>query len=233
MVLLGYSDSKNSEIPLDCFTGGQLLLRTSLALLHPIGNNDDSVVDPSQVGLVKYFGAESKPPIYHNLGQDAIHISSTKQFKYNLKNKLTRSIRFEGLRAAAIELEEQRRVYYWYTLALDDNAHPRALSLRDESSLLPLNMNREESTTHDEDGNLLLSEFSQNEKEKLILPQPCPLIETGLDRIWISELIKSNFGDDFDLSLDAVSSLKCNRGSSKTKLVAHLTSEQSNKKIKI
>lgn len=89
---------------------------------------------------------------------------------------------------AFTEAQEQRRIRQWSRLSLQNARHERALTIADVDTLPPL-----EVSTNKNDGAVEIS------------PRPCPLIRTGLDRMWIANQLRRSQG--FDQTKDAVAGI--------------------------
>eukprot|EP00957_Ditylum_brightwellii_P196873 14999541-Ditylum_brightwellii.AAC.1 len=115
------------------------------------------------------------------------------------------------------EYEEQLRVNYWHKMILHNPAHKRALTIIDERALPPLLITQPEfdpsedndCDTKKDDGVDEHTEsesagFSNGARDDAVAL--CPLIERGLDRLWLAH----SMGQDFsEWSQDAMESISC------------------------
>lgn len=202
----------------------QVILRSSCELisirklLHEGPKNNWS--------LVGFFGDDDYS--YVNLQDSTVDFFSSSSFhsyrnaKLNLKPTEEKQVCGQNeavdiaISLLMIEREEQMRVLEWYKLPFKNRANPRALTIMDESVLEPL----------------LVGSFHQNKRtrmanfsKEIIRPKLCPLIERGLDRLWIASLVED---DHYTNSIDTISSFtaSCIDSQKKPSMIAKLREQR-------
>ena len=168
----------------------QIMLRSCLELI-PIR---DLVSVSDHYALVTFFGADTS--IYLDVKDDAVDVYSKsfwEEFKrktYTSPGKKPKTSQVLSQTMALtmntmnIELQEQKRTAKWQSLPIKDVYHEKALTVIDEYS-----------------SELLLEDDDfRNEKRKTTddgfpAPDPCPLIQRGLDKQWISDRLTGMGGE--------------------------------------
>ena len=205
----------------------QVILRSSCELISIRKLLNDG--PRNNWSLVGFFGEDDYS--YINLHDSTVDFFSSTAFhthrnaKLNLKPTEGKQVCGQNkavdiaISLLMIEREEQMRVLEWHKLPFKNRAHPRALTIMDESVLEPL----------------LVGSFNQNKRTRkanlskdTVIPKLCPLIETGLDRLWIASLV----GDDnYVDSIDTISSFRVSCIDSKNKPMMMAKFREQRKKI--
>jgi len=182
---------------------GLIWLRTSMELLpilERLSEADGQVIfDASKIGqtktwaLTQVFGKENHLLLI--LREEAVDFFSS-SFAERLSKRTETA---DGPRVdlssllACTEVEEQRRIRRWSRLPLHNLTHEKAITIADENMLPSLELKAYDSS---------------EERDEIVVelgPRPCPLIRTGLDRIWMMKQLQSRQG--IDQTKDAVADI--------------------------
>lgn len=192
----------------------QVVLRTTIELIPVV----QRIQLKGNFALIIFFGDDNH--LYTDLDDDSVDLFSKKFEQYRI-SKLNYSpttsssylhsvAEFMDLVMALvrIELEEQRRTYEWHKLIMENYAHPRCFSMRNEYGIPPLQIDELKSDNgveaNKENGDGTLEDDHKSCDVRIMQPNLCPLIQIGLDRqlIW-------NQITDKRFTLDNAVSLSC------------------------
>uniref|UniRef100_A0A7S2UGX8 PHD-type domain-containing protein n=1 Tax=Attheya septentrionalis TaxID=420275 RepID=A0A7S2UGX8_9STRA len=112
-----------------------------------------------------------------------------------------------AINLARVEHWEQQRIFKWHKMILQNPAHIRALTIVDESTLIPIGVSSlvRHSTHYDsvetEDDTVNSNVDTAHE------PKLCMSIEQGIDRQWLAQ--KLGAVGDIEVSMDTLASFSC------------------------
>jgi len=210
----------------------QSVLRTSIELVpvkHLIYKPPKSITKKQAWALVIFFGDEKTE--YTHLDIETVDLFSphfdqmrmtkqqlllseqektTEQHHQSTKSQIAFSSYIHNLaevmdltmNLVKIELEEQKRIFDWHKLNCHNMAHEKCLSMRDEISLPPLEIQHR-----------TVPDMNVDDES---MPNLCPLIQKGIDRQWLMNQIissspmkveKDKERNEVQVSLDIMASL--------------------------
>mmetsp|Transcript_8546 Transcript_8546/g.25774 ORF Transcript_8546/g.25774 Transcript_8546/m.25774 type:complete len:718 (-) Transcript_8546:28-2181(-) len=205
----------------------QTLIRTSLELV-PVRHLLETETSSEQFSLALFFGEESH--VYLRLRDEAVDFFSP-MFAARLQGS-TLTASSSGNKSgstslvscsstqmdasvclALTEIEEQKRAFTWHNLPLKNPAHARALSVKDEFAIPQLML--PSFTLKDGKGKQLFigaqhcTSRDEVGEDANSHPQLCPLIQHGLDRLWLSHLLDDKSAEKSIDTLESIRLLPC------------------------
>lgn len=187
----------------------QTLIRTSLELV-PVRHLLETEVTSEHFSLALFFGEEAhvylrlrdeavdffSPTFAARLQGSVLNVSSSGSKIISSSHAFCNSNQSDvSVSLALLEVEEQKRACAWQKLPLQNAAHRKALRLKDEFAIPPLVFcaKKDYMKQTQECGNKVCVYLkSECEADNNARPKLCPLIQHGLDKLWLAHLLGGN-----------------------------------------